>query len=93
MTVKQKNNVKDGIFYITTDNNIVAEMVYVNISEDVFVITHTEVDESLRGKGVGNLLVDKAVDYARRNGKKIKSACTFAKALLEKNNQFKDVIY
>jgi predicted GNAT family acetyltransferase len=65
--------------------------VYHFIDTTTFVITHTEVDETLEGKGIGKQLVAAAVDYARKHSFKIKATCLFAKKVLDRSPQFADV--
>ncbi len=43
------------------------------------IIEHTEVDESLEGKGVGKQLVHTAVEYARTHNIKISTAVPLCK--------------
>ncbi|MFA6861254.1 MAG: GNAT family N-acetyltransferase [Bacilli bacterium] len=48
-------------------------------------ITHTFVDDSLRGKGVAGALVEKVKTIASEKGLRIKATCSFAKAYFEKH--------
>ncbi|HEY8687640.1 MAG TPA: GNAT family N-acetyltransferase [Chitinophagaceae bacterium] len=91
MEIKQEKLVANERFYIEEDNNTLAEMVYHFIDKTIFVITHTEVDESLEGKGIGRKLVVAAVDYARKNSLIIKATCPFAKKVLDRTPEFADV--
>lgn len=45
--------VKKGEFYIGDNGQHLAEMVYTWAGENVFIIEHTDVDDSLRGQSVG----------------------------------------
>ncbi len=91
MEIKQENLGVNDRFYIEDDNNTLAEMVYHFINATAFVITHTEVDETLEGKGIGRQLIAAAVDYARKNSFKIKATCPFAKKVLDRSPKFADV--
>lgn len=51
----------------------------------VFCIDHTEVDESLKGQGVGGKLVALAVEAIRAQGGQVTATCGFAKAWIEKH--------
>lgn len=46
-------------------------------------IQHTVVDKSLRGNGLGKILVTFAKDYADEKGLKMKPTCSYAVRLLE----------
>jgi len=81
-----------GMFYVGQDGAILAEMVYTMPSPNKMIIEHTEVDESLSGKGVGKQLVQTAVEYARNHDIKIIPLCPFAKSVFEKVKEWQDVL-
>ncbi|WP_421384855.1 GNAT family N-acetyltransferase [Bacillus salacetis] len=71
-------------FYLgQSENEPEAEIVY-SSDGDAIVIEHTFVSEKLRGQGIGEKLVDQAVQYAEENNLKIDSQCPYAKSILEK---------
>lgn len=92
MEIKQKDNGEMGMFFVEISNEIVAEMVYSWRGKDRIVIEHTEVDSSLEGKGIGKQLIEKSVEYARKNNVKIIPLCPFAKAIFLKTTDFQDVL-
>jgi len=49
------------------------------------VLIHTEVPESLEGKGVGSAIVRFALDYARTNDLTVVPQCPFVRAYLERH--------
>jgi predicted GNAT family acetyltransferase len=57
------------------------------------IIEHTEVDDSLAGKGVGMDLLNTAVEYARSKRIKIIPLCPFAKSVFDKKPELHDVLY
>ena len=48
-----------------------AEMTYTRVGASTIIIDHTGVPESLRGRGVGEALVERAVADARAEGRSI----------------------
>ncbi|TYR77347.1 N-acetyltransferase [Rossellomorea vietnamensis] len=79
-------------FYKGEDENAPeAELVY-SADEEAIVIEHTLVSEQLRGQGIGEKLVDKAVQYARENNLKLDSQCPFAKQILKNDDKYEDVL-
>ncbi|RYZ50994.1 MAG: N-acetyltransferase, partial [Sphingobacteriales bacterium] len=70
-----------------------AEIVYSWFREDAIIIEHTEVDQSLEGQGVGKKLVNAVAGFARETGIKIRPSCVFAKAVMERGESYKDVLY
>ncbi|MBC7388416.1 MAG: N-acetyltransferase, partial [Opitutaceae bacterium] len=69
-----------------------AEIQYVLEKDDRLIIQHTFVPESLSGKGIGKLLVDKTVQYARDHHLKVVPVCSFAKKIMEADT-YQDVLY
>ena len=61
-------------------------------AENLFIIEHTEVSPDFNGKGVGKKMVLAAVDFARKENKKIIPLCPFAKATFDKNEELRDVL-
>lgn len=80
------------MFFVGQEGAILAEMVYHISGSGKMVIEHTEVDDSLAGKGVGKQLVKTAVDYARKQNIKIIPLCPFAKSVLDKMKEWQDVL-
>jgi uncharacterized protein len=58
--------------------------------DGAFVIVHTEVPPALRGRHIGEALVDAAFEAARRDGSRIIVLCPFVRALLRRHPQLWD---
>jgi predicted GNAT family acetyltransferase len=89
-------NLKEGTnkFYLGDDeNNIKAEVTYVNSGENKIILDHTFVSKELRGQNIGALLIHKVVDYARENHKKIVPQCWFAADEFKAHKEYEDVLY
>ena len=92
MTVQHKTSGSKGVFYVMHEDELAAEMVYTTPSEGLMVIEHTEVQDALRGKNIGYELVHAGVEYARMHGLKIMATCPFARSVLQKKPEWKDVM-
>ena len=92
MEVQHKTEKQKGLFSIEEDQQFVAELAYSLQADDHLVIHHTEVNSEYRGQDIGEQLVYKAVDYARENNYKIIPTCPFARAIIEKDENLKDVL-
>ncbi|TCB57667.1 GNAT family N-acetyltransferase [Acinetobacter terrestris] len=92
LEIKHKDDGKKGEFYIGDNGQHLAEMAYTWAGEKVFIIEHTDVDETLRGQGVGNKLVERAVAMAREKNLKIIPLCPFAKSVFDKDSSIHDVL-
>ena len=92
MEISHKESETKGSFYIEEDGNRVAEMTYSKAGQGRIIIDHTEVGDSLRGKGAGVQLVQAAVEHARKEGLKILPLCPFARSVFSKKREFADVL-
>jgi predicted GNAT family acetyltransferase len=93
MKIKREEHGTRGAFYIEDeDGEWIAEMTYRKEGTRKIVIDHTEVDDSLEGKGIGKHLVAAAVKYARAKNLLIKPTCPFVKKVLESSEDFEDVL-
>ncbi|MEO5683783.1 MAG: GNAT family N-acetyltransferase [Chitinophagaceae bacterium] len=93
MIIQHKMTDGKGIFYVDQDGAIVAELVYSEAPENKMIIEHTEVDDSLSGKGIGLQLVKTAIEYARGHQLKIEPLCSFARSIFKKKPEFGDVLF
>lgn len=92
MNIQHDEHRSNGAFYIEEDGEWTAEMTYKKSGADTIIIDHTEVDESLRGKGVGERLVKAGVEYARKNNLKIVAQCPFTAKVIDETPEFQDVL-
>jgi predicted GNAT family acetyltransferase len=92
MEIKFEESESKGAFYTDEMGERLAEMTFSKAGNKLLIIDHTEVSETLKGKGTGKQLVAAAVEYARRNGVKIIPLCPFAKSVFDKTPDFKDVL-
>jgi predicted GNAT family acetyltransferase len=91
MQIQRDEHGRNGAFYIDEDGEWIAELTYIR-NNGVMTIDHTEIDEKLRGEGIGQDMVKAAVDYARESGLKIKPVCPYAKKVIERTPEFQDVL-
>ena len=92
MQIQRDEHGRKGAFYIEENGEWIAELTYVKSNDGQITIDHTEVDEKLRGEGIGEDLVKAAVDYARENGLKVKIICPYTKKVVEKHPEYSDVL-
>lgn len=81
-----------GAFFIQQKGQRVAEMAYSRNNASLIIIDHTEVDESLKGQGVGRQLLGALVVWARSANTKVIPLCPFAKAQFGKDPAIRDVL-
>ena len=81
----------EGGRFVDVDGHA-AEMTYSRVSPTLVIIDHTAVPDALRGRGVGQQLVQRAVEDARREGFRIIPLCPFAKSQFERHPEWRDVL-
>ena len=74
------------IYSINEQGKIVAEITFQELGQGIFNINHTFVDESLRGQGIAQKLVEMAIEEIKKKNGKVEATCSYAKHYLEKNN-------
>ncbi len=92
MNIQQQKNDGGGKFFVEENGKNIALMTYKKSGEGKITIDHTEVDQSLQGKGVGKKLIAEGVKFARENNLKIIAQCPFAKKIIEITPEFQDVL-
>ena len=79
-------------FYVNdAEGNQVAEIVFGPTGEHLSIIEHTDVDPSLKGQGVGKLLMAKVVEKMRAENRKVIPLCPFAKHEFDKTREYDDI--
>lgn len=91
MQIQRDEHGRRGAFYIDENGEWIAELSYIK-NDGMLTIDHTEIDEKLRGEGIGKDMVRAAVEYARENGFKIKPDCPYARRIIEQTPEFQDVL-
>ncbi|MEP0273960.1 GNAT family N-acetyltransferase [Ekhidna sp.] len=94
MSYEVKNQESDtkGSYYVEIDGKRVAEMTYSVAGTDRIIIDHTDVSDEYRGSGMGEKLVIKAVEDARKKGISIVPLCPFARSVFSKHEELRDVL-
>jgi len=92
MNIERIEHGTKGAFIIQEHDKRVAEMTYSKAGDNLIIIDHTEVSDSLRGTGAGKQLVTAAVNYAREKNIKILPLCPFAKSVFDRTPAFADVL-
>ena len=79
-------------FYIgESEDEALARITFVP-SGDKLIFDHTYVSETLRGKGIAQKLLDRAVEYARQEKKKIVPQCSYVQKAMNQGDEYKDVL-
>lgn len=74
-------------------NGTLAGFADYQLATDLVVLTHTEVDVSFEGQGVGSALARAALDDVRERGSKALLICPFITGWVRNHPEYGDVLY
>ena len=80
------------IYCLDESGKTLAEVTFPS-SGRVADITHTFVDDSLRGQGIAGQLMEKTAEQLRARGMKAKLTCPYAVTWFRQNPQYQDLFY
>ena len=66
-------------------------MVIYMIKAGLFIVMHTEVPPAFEGRGIAGLMTRTALDYARKEGYKVRSYCTYTTRYIERHKEYRDL--
>lgn len=90
-TITREDRSSGGRWHTLVEGHL-AEMTFSRASPTLIIIDHTSVPDALRGRGVGQALVERAVADARREGFRIIPLCPFAKSQFDRRPEWRDVL-
>lgn len=80
------------IFLEGEQGQVLAYVDFPVIGENIVELTHTVVDDSLRGQGIAGKLMDAFYERMKRENKKVKLSCSYAVKYFEKNVEKQDIL-
>lgn len=90
--IKQIQENNESYFAAFDGDTVAGRIFYTTAGEKKMILDHTEVDINYRGKGIGNKILTRIVEYVRENDIKIIPLCPFAKSVFEKTESIRDVL-
>ncbi len=78
--------------YILKVNGGIAKIEYI-IKDDKMYLVHSEVPESLRGQGIGKILVNKTFEKLTAEGYKAVAVCSYIKAIAQRSEKWNQIIF
>ena len=87
------NNADRRRYEAVDDESTVAGFVDYQETNELVVLTHTEVDRSFEGRGVGSLLARAALEEMRRRDLKALVICPFILGWLRNHREYADVLF
>lgn len=91
--VQTANNAAEHRYEARLDGELAGFAEY-QLTDELVVLTHTEVDPRFEGKGVGSALARFALDDVRAGGaRKVLPLCPFIKGWIGKHPDYADLVY
>jgi len=92
LTIKHTETERNGLFEAWLDDVHVGELTYRRTTTERMVIDHTRVFEGFEGQGIARQLVMASVAFARQNARTIIPVCSYARNVLTRSDEFKDIL-
>jgi predicted GNAT family acetyltransferase len=89
--VEHETGSNGGRYVIRLPDGKEAEMTYASHGAGVIVADHTYVPPAFRGKGLAEMLVNRAMLEARRTGTKIVPLCSYVAAQFRRHPEWADL--
>ena len=91
MATEVRHNPQQARYEIAVDGDLAGVADY-RIDGDTFVFPHTEIDPSMRNRGLGAELVRGALDDVRRNGGTAVPRCWFVAQFIDEHPEYADLL-
>lgn len=84
------NNRSEGRFEIAYEERLA--LLEYKVTGNLMTLVHTEVPESLSGKGFGGKLVMFALEYAEQNNLDVVAQCEFAQSYIKRQKEYSPLL-
>jgi len=91
MSTEITNNTGQSRYEIRLDGRLAGFAEY-RLSGDKTVFTHTEIDSSFEGHGLGSALARGALDDVRGAGRRVVPLCPFIKRYIDRHPEYQDIV-
>ena len=92
ITHRPQQDGRRGRFELERDGRPAGYVSYLLDGPDTMVVDYVQVNPELQGRGLGQQLVDAAVEWARANGRRILPTCRYARAVMHRAPKYQDVL-
>ncbi len=80
-----------GRFEITVDGELAGFASYHSVGSNLD-FTHTEIDDSFEGQGLGSTLIRAGLDTARERGMGVLPHCPFVRSFIQRHADYLDLV-
>jgi predicted GNAT family acetyltransferase len=89
-TIEVRHAPERSRYEISLDGQVVGFADY-RTADDALVFSHTIIDNNLRGQGLGDRLVQEALDDVRRRGERVVPRCWFVAEFIDAHPEYKEL--
>ncbi len=93
ISLEKIDNGATGQYNVYRAGKRIGAISYSWIQPDHMSVDYVMIDPTLRGKGIGNLVLAALADEARKEHFKITPVCGFARAVFIRKSDFSDVMH
>ena len=80
-----ENNTKEGVILLREESKEIGRLNYTLVhAEQKLIISYVLVHTEFKGTGMGKVLVEEAVRYAKQNQWSVEPHCSFARVILQR---------
>ncbi len=92
MELQLIKNENGGLFIASEQGENIGEITFVTAGQNALAFNHTEIYKEFSGRGLGEKMVLKALEYARNNQLQVLPLCSFVAHVFDKNPLESDVL-
>jgi predicted GNAT family acetyltransferase len=91
MDLTVTDNLFEGRYEALLDGEVVGTAEY-ELSDDLMILIHTDVEPTHQDQGIGGALARFVVNDARRRGLRVRPVCPFLRSWIDRHPDYADVI-
>ena len=91
MSTHVRDNPRHSRYELVVEDQVVGVAAYRDTGE-ALVFSHTEIEPSMRGRGLGVILVQGALDAVRREGRSVIPSCWYVDGFINQHPEYRDLL-
>ena len=91
MKTEVRDNPEASRYELIMDGAVVGFADY-RVHKDVVIFPHTVIEPERRGQGLGDILVEGALDDVRKTGRRVVASCWFVAEFINSRSQYHDLL-
>jgi uncharacterized protein len=91
MSIEVHDNRSERRYQLLIDGDVAGVILY-RVARDAIALIHTEMSQSLEGRGLGGRLVSGALDDIRARGLRVIPICPFVRSYIRGHAEYQDLV-